>query len=181
MPRCALFLSSRRHQSRQNHEREPRAHPHSARAGAVHGRHSTDSGCGANSHRRRFLAPLLAAVALAIVGLYLYVPGLYSVTTNDAYIDAHVVSVVPKVAAYVSALHVDDNQRVHGGQLMVELDPRDFAVAVASAAADMASAEANVANVQAQIDEQQAVIGQNEAAIAGDRSTLEFAQQQLDR
>jgi membrane fusion protein, multidrug efflux system len=135
----------------------------------------------AKSHRRRFPAPLLAAVALAIVGLYLYVPGLYSVTTNDAYIDAHVVSVVPKVAAYVSALHVDDNQRVHGGQLMVELDPRDFAVVVASAAADMASAEANVANVQAQIDEQQAVIGQNEAAIAGDRSTLEFAQQQLDR
>jgi membrane fusion protein, multidrug efflux system len=138
-------------------------------------------GAVATSHRRRFLAPLLAAIALAIVGLYLYVPGLYSVTTNDAYVDAHVVSVVPKVAAYVSALHVDDNQRVQGGQLMVELDPRDFAVAVASAAADMASAEANVANVQAQTDEQQAVIGQNEAAIAGDRSTLEFAQQQLER
>jgi membrane fusion protein (multidrug efflux system) len=64
---------------------------------------------------------------------------------------------------------------------MVELDARDFAVAVKSAAADMASAEANVANVLSRIDEQQAVIGQNEAAIAGDRSTLEFAQQQLDR
>jgi membrane fusion protein, multidrug efflux system len=135
----------------------------------------------AKPHRRRFLAPLLAAVALAIVGLYLYVPGLYSVTTNDAYVDAHVVSIVPKVAAYVSALHVDDNQQVGAEQLMVELDSRDFAVAVESSAADMASAEANVANVLAQTDEQQAVIGQNEAAIAGDRSTLEFARQQLDR
>ncbi len=139
------------------------------------------AGVVAKPHRRRFLAPLVAVVALAIVGLYLYVPGLYSVTTNDAYVDAHVVSIVPKVAAYVSALHVDDNQRVGAEQLMVELDPRDFAVAVESAAADMASAEANVANVLAQIDEQQAVIGQNEAAIAGNRSTLEFAQQQLDR
>jgi membrane fusion protein, multidrug efflux system len=135
----------------------------------------------AKPHHRRFLAPLLAAVALAIVGLYLYLPGLYSVTTDDAYLDAHVVSIVPKVAAYVSALHVDDNQKVGSGQLMVELDVRDFAVAVKSAAADMASAEANVANVLSRIDEQQAVIGQNEAAIAGDRSTLEFAQQQLDR
>jgi membrane fusion protein (multidrug efflux system) len=96
-------------------------------------------------------------------------------------LDAHVVSIVPKVAAYVSALHVDDNQKVRAGQLMVELDPRDFTVAVQSAAADMASAEANVANVLSRIDEQQAVIGQNEAAIAGDRSTLEFAQEQLDR
>jgi membrane fusion protein (multidrug efflux system) len=135
----------------------------------------------AKPHHRRFLAPLLAAVAVAIVGLYLYVPGLYSVTTDDAYVDAHVVSIVPKVAAYVSALHVDDNQKVSANQLMVELDARDFAVAVKSAAADMASAEANVANVLSRIDEQQAVIGQNEAAIAGDRSTLEFAQQQLDR
>jgi membrane fusion protein (multidrug efflux system) len=135
----------------------------------------------AKPHHRRFLAPLLAAVAVAIVGLYLYVPGLYSVTTDDAYVDAHVVSIVPKVAAYVSALHVDDNQKVSANQIMVELDARDFAVAVKSAAADMASAEANVANVLSRIDEQQAVIGQNEAAIAGDRSTLEFAQQQLDR
>jgi membrane fusion protein (multidrug efflux system) len=139
------------------------------------------AGVVAKPHHRRFLAPLLAAVALAIVGLYLYVPGLYSVTTDDAYLDAHVVSIVPKVAAYVSALHVDDNQKVAAGQLLVELDARDFAVAVKSAAADMASAEANVANVVSRIDEQQAVIGQNEAAIAGDRSTLEFAQQQLDR
>jgi membrane fusion protein (multidrug efflux system) len=139
------------------------------------------AGVAAKPHHRRFLAPLLAAVALAIVGLYLYIPGLYSVTTDDAYLDAHVVSIVPKVAAYVSALHVDDNQKVRAGQLMVELDPRDFTVAVQSAAADMASAEANVANVLSRIDEQQAVIGQNEAAIAGDRSTLEFAQEQLDR
>ena len=139
------------------------------------------AGVVAKPHHRRFLAPLLAAVALAIVGLYLYVPGLYSVTTDDAYLDAHVVSIVPKVAAYVSALHVDDNQKVAADQLMIELDARDFAVAVKSAAADMASAEANVANVLSRIDEQQAVIGQNEAAIAGDRSTLEFAQQQLDR
>jgi membrane fusion protein, multidrug efflux system len=139
------------------------------------------AGAATKPHRRRFLAPLLAAVVLAIVGLYLYVPGLYSVTTDDAYVDAHVVSIVPKVAAYVSALQVDDNQQVQTGQLMVELDPRDFAVAAQSTAADLASAEANVANVQARIDEQQAVIGQNEAAVAGDRSALEFAQQQLER
>jgi membrane fusion protein (multidrug efflux system) len=64
---------------------------------------------------------------------------------------------------------------------LVELDPRDFQVAVDSAEADLKSAEATVANIEAQLQEQQAVIGQNEAAVEGDRSTLEFAQQELQR
>jgi multidrug resistance efflux pump len=37
---------------------------------------------------------------------------------------------VPKVAAYVSALHVTDNSPFSTGQLLVELDPRDFEAAL---------------------------------------------------
>jgi membrane fusion protein (multidrug efflux system) len=122
-----------------------------------------------------------AALAVATLGLYLYLPGLYEVETNDAYVDAHIVSVVPKVAAYVSALHVNDNSKIQRGDLLVELDPRDFQVAVASAAADLQSAEANAANNDAKLKEQQAIIAQNEAAVAGDQAMLEFAQQELHR
>jgi membrane fusion protein, multidrug efflux system len=133
------------------------------------------------SNRRSLIALALAAVALVALGLYFYLPGFYEVSTDDAYIDAHVVSVMPKVAAYVSALHVDDNSKVSKGELLVELDPRDFQVAVDSAAADLESAEANGANIEAQLREQQAVIAQSEAAISGDRVTLKFAQEQLRR
>jgi membrane fusion protein (multidrug efflux system) len=131
---------------------------------------------------RRFQVMLaLAVLGLAAFGFYLYVPSLYEVSTDDAFVDAHVVSVVPKIAAYVAKLHIDDNSEVPEGGLMAELDPRDFAVAVRSAEADLASAEANAANLTAQITEQQAVIAQNEAAVAGDQSTLAFARQQLQR
>jgi membrane fusion protein, multidrug efflux system len=130
---------------------------------------------------RSFIALSLAPAGLAAIALYFYVPGLYEISTDDAYVDAHTVSVVPKVAAYVAALHVDDNTKVTAGQLLVELDPRDFQVAVDTQSADVNTAEASAANVDAQLHEQQAVIAQSEAAVAGDRVTLEFARQQLER
>jgi membrane fusion protein, multidrug efflux system len=130
---------------------------------------------------RRLVGPTLAILILVGLAIYFYVPGFYEVSTDDAYVDAHVVSIVPKVAAYVSALHVDDNTTFASGELLVELDPRDFQVAVDGASADLASARANFANIDAQILEQQAIIAQNEAAITGDDATLEFAREELQR
>jgi len=131
--------------------------------------------------RWSFVSLGLAAAGLVGAALYLYVPSLYEAGTDDAYVDAHAVSVVPKVAAYVSALHVNDNSKITKGDLLIELDPRDFQVAVDSAMADLKSAEANAANIDAQLHEQQAVIEQNASAIVGDQATLEFSQQELQR
>src|ERR1700742_533088 len=81
----------------------------------------------------RWRVPLWLVALFGFLGAlaaYVYVPGIYVVATDDAYVQADTVSVVPKVAAYVSALHVTDNQKVAAGQLLVELDPRDFQVAV---------------------------------------------------
>jgi multidrug resistance efflux pump len=63
----------------------------------------------------------------------------------------------------------------------VELDPRDFEVAVASAEADLQSAGAAKANLEEQLKEQAQVIAAARASIQGDRATLEFAQRELDR
>jgi membrane fusion protein, multidrug efflux system len=130
--------------------------------------------------RRTFLiATILFAVAAA--GLYFYVPGFWQVSTDDAYVNAHVVSIVPKVAAYVSKLHVNDNSKVALDDLLIELDPRDFAVAVDMANADLKSAQANASNIEAQIKEQQAIVTESQSAVGGDQAVLDFAQQQLDR
>jgi membrane fusion protein, multidrug efflux system len=131
--------------------------------------------------RRSLLALAFGTIALIGVALYLYVPRLYEVETDDAYVDAHVVSVVPKVAAYVVALHVDDNSHFAAGALLVQLDPRDFQVAVNTARAELESAGANAANIKAQLTEQQSIIAQAEAMLLGDRANLAFAQEQLRR
>jgi membrane fusion protein (multidrug efflux system) len=118
---------------------------------------------------------------VAALGLYFYLPGLWLVATDDAYVNAHVVSIVPKVAAYVSKLHVNDNSKVTRDDLLLELDPRDFAVAVDMANADLKSAQASIANIEAQIREQQAVVAENKSGVDGDQAVVDFAQQQLDR
>jgi membrane fusion protein, multidrug efflux system len=118
---------------------------------------------------------LIAAAA------YIYVPSLYVVKTDDASLQADTVSVVPKVAAYVSALHVTDNSAFSAGQLVVELDPRDFQAAYDIAAAALQSARAAQTIIEAQLDEQNKIIASDEANLEGDRGTMAFAKEQLDR
>jgi membrane fusion protein, multidrug efflux system len=139
---------------------------------------------GAKPKGPRLLPPLwLVAVstALALVVAYVYVPRLYFVGTDDAYVEADVVSVVPKVSAYVSVLHVTDNSAFKKGQLLVELDPRDFETAVLSAEANVQAAQAAAADAQAQLNEQSQMIAADTATVQGDRATVAFAEQQLAR
>jgi membrane fusion protein, multidrug efflux system len=118
---------------------------------------------------------LIAAAA------YIYVPSLYVVKTDDASLQADTVSVVPKVAAYVSVLHVTDNSAFSAGQLVVELDPRDFQAAFDIAAAALQSARAAQTIIEAQLAEQNQIIASDEANLEGDRGTMAFAKEQLDR
>jgi multidrug efflux pump subunit AcrA (membrane-fusion protein) len=118
---------------------------------------------------------------LALAAAYVYVPRLYFVETDDAYVQADTVSVVPKVAGYVTALNVTDNTHFRANELLVEIDPRDFEDALRSAEANLQSAEASKANVLEHLSEQTHVITAAQAAIDSDRATLEFAQQELAR
>jgi membrane fusion protein (multidrug efflux system) len=83
-----------------------------------------------------------AAVAvLVVIAAYFVVPSWYSESTDDAYVTAHLTTVTAKVPAYVRTLHVDDNAAVKAGELLVELDPRDYAVEVDVAQANLEAAQ----------------------------------------
>jgi membrane fusion protein, multidrug efflux system len=116
-----------------------------------------------------------------LAAAYVYVPRLYFEETDDAYVQADTVSVVPKVAGYVTALHVTDNTHFQANELLVEIDPRDFEDALRSAEANLQSTEASKANILEQLSEQTHVITAAQAAIDSDRATLEFAQEELAR
>jgi len=75
-------------------------------------------------------------------------------STDDAFIDVHFVSVAPKIAGRVAVVHVDDNQLVKKGDVLVEIDPRDFQVALAQAKANLAKDKAT--QVQANVNEKRA-------------------------
>jgi membrane fusion protein, multidrug efflux system len=121
------------------------------------------------ANRRSLLFGALGLLVLAIVALYFFLPGLYEQETDDAYVDAHVLSVIPKVAAYVQVLHIDDNSKVSAGQLLIELDPRDYAVA-------LAQAQANLADAQSRLHEARDQIPVADARVAQQRAELDVAQ-----
>jgi membrane fusion protein, multidrug efflux system len=72
---------------------------------------------------------------------------LSTVSTDDAFVNGHVTFVAPRVRGQVARVLVDDNNRVHKGDLLVELDEEPFrdAVAVKKAAVDTADADLQVA------------------------------------
>lgn len=131
--------------------------------------------------RRVPLWALAVAVGVAVFAAVVYVPRRYIVSTDDAYVQADVVSVVAKVGGYVTALNVTDNSRFSAGALLVQIDERDFQTALDGAIADLHSAEAASLNARRLSDEQQYLINAVRAAVDGDRAALTFAEQQLAR
>lgn len=87
---------------------------------------------------------VLAAVGgLAVcVGIWqLYEHWTY-VSTDNAQVEAHTLLLSAKVSAYVVAIPVEDGQAVKKGDLLVQLDDRDYKNALTIARADLASNEA---------------------------------------
>src|ERR1700758_5104797 len=120
----------------------------------------------------RRLLILCAIGALILAGAtfwFIYNAGYES--TDDATIEAHVIQVSPKISAHVKAVHFDDNYQVKRGDLLVELDPRDFEVSRAVATASVASAQSKLSEVKAQQDVASASLGQSKADLASAQAT----------
>jgi membrane fusion protein (multidrug efflux system) len=72
-------------------------------------------------------------------------------TTDDAQVDAHVTQIASRVGGTVLRVAVNDNQLVEPGTVLVEIDPRDYQVAVDKAKAELADAEAAAVAAQSNV------------------------------
>src|SRR5580704_13533684 len=95
-----------------------------------------------------FIVVLVFACAV-IVGLIYIINSAAYQSTDDAFIDGHIVPVSAQVAGRVQSVYVDDNQSANKGDLIVELDPRDFDAAVRQKAAALTSSQAQAAAADA--------------------------------
>jgi membrane fusion protein (multidrug efflux system) len=85
----------------------------------------------------------VAVVVLAIgVGIWLWLTAGRE-STDDAQIDARVTQIAARVGGTITRVAVNDNQRVETGAVLIELDRRDYQVALDKAKAELADAEAN--------------------------------------
>jgi membrane fusion protein, multidrug efflux system len=97
----------------------------------------------ATKNRSRLRLIILGiVVVLAIAGFFVWRYMNTYEDTDDAQVDGHVNNVSARVSGYVLKVNVDDNQYVQKGAVLVEIDPRDYQVALERAKAELADAEA---------------------------------------
>ena len=73
-------------------------------------------------------------------------------STDDAFVDGHIIQVSPKVSGYVLKVYVSDNQNVNAGDLIAELDSRDLQAKVDQAKAALSGGMAQHTQAQTQVN-----------------------------
>jgi membrane fusion protein (multidrug efflux system) len=123
-------------------------------------------------HRRGVI--IGGALLLVLAILYtatIFFRGLTHESTDDAFIDAHIVSVAPKIAGRISAVHVRDNQMVKQGELLLAIDPRDIEATVAQRQAALEVAKAQLENSRLAAEQAEAHVNTLLAAYAAAKAS----------
>ena len=136
--------------------------------------------------RRRALIIIGGVAAVVIVGVLLYLLlNAGKETTDDANVDADVVPLAPHVAGQVAAVPVVENQPVKKGEVILQIDDRDYQARVAQASAELDSirAQAQAADAQAAVAEASARGGltQAQANLAGTNRSVSGSRAQLEQ
>jgi membrane fusion protein (multidrug efflux system) len=155
--------------------------------------------------KRKLLAGVVGVAVVAgliKLGVPWFENMLNTVSTDDAYVNGHVTFVAPRVGGQISRVLFDDNNRVHKGDLLAELDKEPYRVAVSekqaavdTAKAELQSAIAGVRGVEAEarsrrwtlqravedVDNQVALLHARIAAIDKSKAALTLAQIEFDR
>jgi len=142
----------------------------------------TESGTPARN-RLRAIA-LLLVVALAAGGGWFgwwYFHARFLVSTEDAFIDAHVVRVAAQEAGKVTALPVEDNMRVTQGAVLAQLDPATVDAEMAQARANLEKAQTGVAAAEADLAQARATVARQESAARAAEVTAENARRHAER
>src|SRR6202044_3731023 len=116
-------------------------------------------------------------IVAALIALYYYTG---RVTTDDAQVDAHITTVAPQVPGYVVQLLINDNTPVKEGDLLVQIDPREYEAEVEQAKAnlDFAEAQANSAKLQIGLTRETTTNGTNGASAQKQSDAADYAMSQ---
>lgn len=117
--------------------------------------------------KKRVIVPSVTAIVFLICGIFYAVHTVYYKSTDDAFIEGHVITVAPRVSGPVMKLNIDDNQEVKKGDLLLEIDPNDY--------------QAKLKETRAKLDEAKAALVNSENQVTKTLSDLEYAQADFER
>jgi membrane fusion protein, multidrug efflux system len=145
----------------------------------------------ARRKRRRNLIIIVSVIVLIVAGLFLWRYLSSYESTDDAQADVHLYPISARISGYVIRVNVNDNQWVNKGDVLVEIDPMDYQVALAQAQANLANAEATArslnitvpitsVNTASQLQFTASGIEDARAAISAAQKQLAAAHQQVE-
>jgi membrane fusion protein, multidrug efflux system len=135
--------------------------------------------------KRRRTGIILIVVALLVVGaIALWWHSTFSEDTDDAQVNGHLIQISSRITGTVVKVDVEENQVVKAGDLIAELDPKDYDVAVENAEAALASARANAAAANVNVPITSINTGSNLRSagsdVSGTQAGVAQAQRQLE-
>jgi membrane fusion protein (multidrug efflux system) len=135
------------------------------------------------SKRRAILATVLIA-ALGFGGYYAnywWTVGRYFVSTDDAYVRADLSVISAKVSGNITAVPIKDNLNVREGDILAQIDDRDYKNAVDTARSKFATQEATIERLKRQAGAQFAAIDQSKAQLLSAKASLVRASADFER
>jgi membrane fusion protein (multidrug efflux system) len=123
----------------------------------------------------------VAFVAAGWFGVEWLTVGRFTVSTDDAYVQAYNTTLAAKVPGYVANVAVTDNTRVHAGDVIATIDDGDYRLAAESARNKVATQEATIARIGHQIEAQNAAVEQAKAQLSSAQAMATRTQLELDR
>jgi len=123
------------------------------------------------------IAAIIVLVVGAAIGLHYYLYARSHESTDDAFIDGHIIQISPKASGYVAKVYVDDNQQVKAGDLIVEIDARDYQIRLQQAKAALEAGLAREAEARTNVSLTRATtaasVQQARATVLGARSGVQ--------
>jgi membrane fusion protein (multidrug efflux system) len=129
----------------------------------------------------RTLAAIAAAAVAVAAGVYYFQFVLPFESTDDAFVEGHVTAVAAQVPGRVAQLNVQDNQEVKQGDLLLEIDPRDFEAKLAQAQANRTAAQSQLEESKAQFAAAAATEQESIANLAAVEARASYALTNLAR
>ncbi|MBZ9723982.1 HlyD family secretion protein [Mesorhizobium sp. CO1-1-11] len=127
---------------------------------------------------RSFLLPIIGLALLsggAWYGYDYWTTGRFMISTDDAYVQADMAFVSPKISGYVDQVLVSENQQVKAGDPLLTIDAGDYKIAVAQAEAQIATLAKTLDRIDAQTKAAQASLQQAQAQKVADRAAADNA------
>ncbi len=132
----------------------------------------------------RRLLVVLVVLLLVVVAAAIWWHSTFTEDTDDAQVNGHLIQVSSRINGQVLKVDVQENQFVKQGDVIAELDPADYRVAVENSEAALASARANAAAADVNVPITTINTGSNlrsaDADVSGTVDAVEQVQQQFE-